>query len=233
MSTIAIITAAGKGVRIGAPVAKQFLPVLGKPLLWHTIKVFENCPGIDNIILVLPPDMVKIGRELFQTKGEFKKLWKVVAGGKTRQQSVSNGLRAIPEKYKIVVVHDGVRPLVNEDTIKEVIELAKEKGAAIAAMPANDTLKQVSADGCIIRTVERSLIWQAQTPQAFRAELLRRAFTEAQKDNFYGTDEASLVERLEEPVYIIKGASTNIKVTTPADLKLVEILLRYRYGDST
>ncbi|MDD5451684.1 MAG: 2-C-methyl-D-erythritol 4-phosphate cytidylyltransferase [Desulfovibrionales bacterium] len=233
MSAIAIITAAGKGVRIGATVAKQFLPVLGKSLLWHTIKVFENCPGIDNIILVLPPDMVKIGRELFQTKGEFKKLWKVVAGGKTRQQSVSNGLRAIPEKYKIVVVHDGVRPLVNEDTIKEVIELAKEKGAAIAAMPANDTLKQVSADGRILRTVERSLIWQAQTPQAFRVELLRRAFTEAQKDNFYGTDEASLVERLEAPVYIIKGASTNIKVTTPADLKLVEILLRYRYGDST
>ncbi|MEW6327137.1 MAG: 2-C-methyl-D-erythritol 4-phosphate cytidylyltransferase [Thermodesulfobacteriota bacterium] len=229
---MAIITAAGKGVRIGTAVAKQFLPVLEKPLLWHTIKVFENCPGIDNIILVLPPGMVKIGRELFQTKGEFKKLWKVVAGGKTRQDSVSNGLRAIPEKYKIVVVHDAVRPLVDEDTIKEAIELAKEKGAAIAAIPANDTLKHVSPDGCIVRTVERSLIWQAQTPQVFRVKLLREAFTEAQKDNFYGTDEASLVERLGRPVYIIKGASTNIKVTTPSDLKLVEILLRDRYGDS-
>lgn len=232
MSTIAIIATAGIGMRMGTAIAKQFLPVLGKPLIWHTIKVFENCSTIDNIILVLPPDMVSVGKELFQSSGEFQKLWDVVAGGKSRPESVNNGLRAIPEKCQIVVVHDGVRPLVDERTIKQTIEQAKEKGAAIAAIPASDTLKQVSADGLIFKTIERALIWQAQTPQSFRTELLRRAFAEAQKDRFQSTDEASLVERLGEPVYIVRGHPTNIKVTTPGDLKLVETLLKDRYENN-
>ncbi len=217
------------GIRMGVAIAKQFLPILGKPLVWHTIKVFENCPAVDNVTLVLPPDMVKMGQEQLQSPGEFRKLSRIVPGGETRQESVGNGLQAIPETSGIVVVHDGVRPLVDEQTIIETIEQAKQKGAAIVAIPANNTLKQVSAHRYIIRTIERTPIWHAQTPQAFRVELLRKAFAEARKDNFQGTDEASLVERLGEPVYVVNGDPRNIKVTTPADLRLVETLLKERY----
>lgn len=232
MGTVAIITAAGKGRRMGKAVAKQFLPVLGKPLIWHTIKVFENCSAVDDIILVLPADMLEVGKKQLQEPGEFKKLSGLVAGGKTRQDSVNNGLRAIPQKSRIVVVHDGVRPLIQESIISKTIEYAKEKGAAITAIPASDTLKQISTEGHIAKTVERAAIWQAQTPQAFRVELLKKAFAEAERDHFQGTDEAVLVERIAEPVYVVEGSPMNIKVTTPSDLKLVEILLRDRYEDA-
>ncbi len=209
---------------------KQFLPVLGKPLIWHTLAAFERCRAIDKIVLVLPPEMVQAGVDQFQTGGEFSKIACVVPGGKTRQESVGNGLRFVPAECRIVVVHDGVRPVVGEDIIVKTIEAAQEWGSAIAAIPVADTLKNVSDDGRISGTLERRHIWCAQTPQAFRLELLQRAYHESRTEALEATDEAALVERLGEPVYVVRGSSTNIKVTTPSDLKMVELLLREKYG---
>ncbi|MFH1147334.1 MAG: 2-C-methyl-D-erythritol 4-phosphate cytidylyltransferase [Pseudomonadota bacterium] len=227
MSNAAIITAAGQGIRMGLPVAKQFLPVLEKPLLWHTISVFETCPVIDDIILVLPPDMVETGRMQFPS--EFKKIKAVAAGGKTRQESVRNGLAEVSGESVIVAVHDGVRPLVDHELIIRTINLAKEKGAAIPAVPAGDTLKSVSEGGLIARTLDRTGIYCAQTPQCFRLNLLKKAFSQAAQDGTFSTDEAQLLERIGEAVYISHGDPLNIKITTPSDLKIAEILLKARY----
>lgn len=232
MITAAIITAAGQGMRMGMPVAKQFLPILGKPLIWHTIRVFEKTPAIDDIILVLPPETLDLSREYFGNEPDFKKIRQVISGGTFRQDSVRNGLNAVAERAQIVLVHDGVRPLVDEELIVRIIECAKENGAAIAAIPATNTLKRVSGKGRILETVPRDHLWCAQTPQAFRIELLRRAFAAIEGTPFQGTDEASLVERLGDPVHVVPGARTNIKVTTPFDLRLIEILLKERYDSA-
>lgn len=223
MKTLALITAAGKGLRMQSPIPKQYLLLGGRPILAQTLSVFEKCPDIDGVYVIVPQDQMEMVQRDIIEKYRFKKVLKVVRGGKTRQQSVYNGLKAIRSDCAIVVVHDGVRPLVRERLITESIQAARKHGAAVVGVPARDTIKRATA-GKKLKTLDREEIWMAQTPQSFQFPLLLKAYQKAEEDGFQGTDDAALVERLGHPVTLIQGDYTNIKITTPEDLALAETL---------
>lgn len=224
MKTIALITAGGKGQRMQSPTAKQFLLLAGKPILAWTIEVFEGCAAIDEIFVIAPPEeMEKVQTEILENF-QYKKVLKVVRGGRMRQQSVWNGLRAIKSDCSWVVVHDGVRPLINPLWIEAGLLEARETGAAIVAVPARDTVKRLTPKG-ELQTLPREEIWLAQTPQIFEFSLLCRAHRRANQEKFTGTDDASLVERLGQKVSLVPGDYGNIKITTPDDLKIAEMLI--------
>jgi 2-C-methyl-D-erythritol 4-phosphate cytidylyltransferase len=216
----AIIVAAGSGKRFGSETPKQFLEISGKPLIIHTLERFQSCPMIDRIILVLPPEKA----ENFPPNPSIPKLFKVVAGGKTRAESVLNGLKNVPQATEIVAVHDGARPLVSAAEISNCVEKAKETGAAILVAPVTDTIKEI-ADGKILQTIDRNQLRRALTPQCFRFDILQRAFESADLSES-ATDESFLVEKLGVAVSIVEGSAKNIKVTTQEDLALVESFLR-------
>ncbi len=223
MKTIALITAAGKGQRMQSPIPKQYLSLGGKPILAQTLQVFEECTAIDGIYVIVPQDqMDMVQREIIE-KYQFKKVLKVVRGGKIRQYSVWNGLKAIRSGCSIVVVHDGVRPLISRRLIAQSIEAAKKNGAAVVAVLARDTVKRTVA-GKKVQTLPREEIWLAQTPQTFQYPLLMNAYQKAHQDDILGTDDASLVERIGHPITLIMGDYSNIKITTPEDLVLAEAL---------
>ncbi len=220
----AIIVAAGQGMRFGAEKPKQFLEILGKPLIIHTLQKFENCPAIDEIILVLPFEEIENFGQIAE-KFNIKKLVKTVAGGAARAASVLNGLNAIDaESTEIVAVHDGARPLVSLEEITQTIEKAKKTGAACLAASLTDTIKEV-ADGKIVQTIDRAKLRRALTPQCFRYEILKRAFA-ANKIGEIVTDECFLAEKLGIEVSIVEGSAKNIKITTPEDFILAESLLK-------
>jgi 2-C-methyl-D-erythritol 4-phosphate cytidylyltransferase len=216
----AIIVAAGSGKRFGSKTPKQFLEIGGKPLIIHTLECFQSCPMIDRIILVLSPEKA----ENFPQIPSISKLSKIVAGGKTRAESVLNGLKNIPQKTEIVAVHDGARPLVSTEEISNCVEKAKETGGAILVAPVTDTIKEI-ADGKVLQTIDRRKLCRALTPQCFRFDILQRAFESVDLSES-ATDESFLVEKLGVAVSIVEGSARNIKVTTPEDLELVESFLR-------
>jgi len=215
----AIIAAAGRSERMSGR-DKLFAIVGGKPLLAHTLTAFDVCRGVDRVVLVLSPENMERGRELVAEAG-FSKVVVVCQGGERRQDSVRNGLEALAS-CQWVVVHDGARPLVTAELIERGLEAAKETGAAIAALPIRDTIKEVKPPGLIGRTLSRGQLWAAQTPQVFRYDILREAHQRAQGE---ATDDAALVEKLGYQVKVFEGSPRNIKVTTAADLALVEALL--------
>jgi len=221
---VAIIVAAGSGTRFGGATPKQFLEIGGKPLLIHTIEKFENCAAIDEIVLVLSLNEVAN----FQTIAEkFKltKLKKIVAGGKTRAESVFNGLNAVDtDSTEVVAVHDGARPFVSIEEIAVTIEKARQTGAACLVAVVTDTIKEV-ADGKIVQTIERTKLRRALTPQAFRFEILQKAFANADLSET-ATDECFLVEKLGYEIAVIEGSAKNIKITTREDWNLAEIFLK-------
>jgi 2-C-methyl-D-erythritol 4-phosphate cytidylyltransferase len=221
---IAIIVAGGSGSRFGSSVPKQFLPVRGKPLLAHTVERLRSSPRIVGTIIVLPRDDFPSAKErMVPFVGEGVTF---VSGGRCRQDSTWEGLSCVEvSDHGLVAVHDGARPLVDSAMIERVVEAAAEHGAAIVAQPVVETLKEVSVDGDVLRTVDRSRLFRAQTPQCFRVDLLRRAFESAMRDGFVGTDEAALVERLGERIRIVEGSEHNIKVTSPEDLARVDYYL--------
>ncbi|MGI8641716.1 MAG: 2-C-methyl-D-erythritol 4-phosphate cytidylyltransferase [Pyrinomonadaceae bacterium] len=224
----AIIVAAGQGKRFGAEKPKQFLEIHGKPLIIYTLQKFESCPLIDEIILVLPAQETESFTQTAK-KYNLKKLSKTVAGGKTRAASVLNGLNAIDAKSaEIVAVHDGARPLVSVEEITLTMEKAKETGAACLVANVTDTVKEV-ADGRIVQTIDRAKLRRALTPQCFRYEILKRAFTENRIGEIV-TDECFLVEKLGVEVSIVEGSARNIKITTPEDLVLAEVFFRQSNG---
>jgi 2-C-methyl-D-erythritol 4-phosphate cytidylyltransferase len=229
MRVIAIIPAAGAGRRMGSAVEKQFLHLRGIPILAHTLRVFDKSPKIDGIVLVVAPQQRQALEGEVLGPHPCEKLLRVIDGGAERQDSVANGLRAIPPECELVVVHDGVRPLVSIDLLEAVLEAAHHYGAAIAAIPAGDTVKQADSQK-VVATLERETIWLAQTPQIFRAKLLRRAYEKAARDQTVVTDDAALVERIGVTVHLVHGSPENIKVTTPADLLLAEAILAGREG---
>lgn len=229
MRVIAIIPAAGAGRRMGSVVEKQFLHLRGIPILAHTLRVFDKSPKIDGIVLVVAPQQRQALEGEVLGPHPCEKLLRVIDGGAERQDSVANGLRAIPPDCELVVVHDGVRPLVSIDLLEAVLEAAHHYGAAIAAIPAGDTVKQADSQK-VVATLERETIWLAQTPQIFRAKLLRRAYEKAARDQAVVTDDAALVERIGVTVHLVHGSPENIKVTTPADLLLAEAILAGREG---
>jgi 2-C-methyl-D-erythritol 4-phosphate cytidylyltransferase len=215
----AIIAAAGRSERMGGR-DKLFAVVGGKPLLAHTLIAFDVCRGVDRVVLVLSPESMERGRELVAEAG-LGKVAAVCQGGERRQDSVCNGLEALAS-CQWVVVHDGARPLVTAGLIERGLEAAKETGAAIAALPIAETVKEVEPPGLIGRTLSRGQLWAAQTPQVFRYDILREAHQRAQGE---ATDDAALVEKAGYRVKVFEGSSRNIKVTTAADLAIVEALL--------
>lgn len=239
MKVIAIIPAAGLGTRmaaaetaprsrVGKGPSKQFAELHGAPILVHTLRKFAASPAVGEIYVALR----KAEAEPFQARLEKEGLGgkvRLVEGGEHRQQSVANALAAVnASPDDIILVHDAVRPLVDEEIIENVIQGAERHGAAIAGLPAVDTVKQVerSADSAIITaTVPRERVVLAQTPQGFRFSVLKKAFDEASADGFVGTDEASLVERSGHEVAVVMGSARNLKITTPADLELAEFYL--------
>ncbi|OGP90372.1 MAG: 2-C-methyl-D-erythritol 4-phosphate cytidylyltransferase [Deltaproteobacteria bacterium RBG_16_48_10] len=226
MKSAALIVSAGKGYRFSGEKKKQFLTLAGKPILCHTLEKFETCPSIDLIQLVVgQEDMDYTLKEIVEAYG-YRKISQIVPGGKVRQESVKNGIDTLAREVDIVVIHDGVRPFVTHKMIEESIQTAKQSKAAVVAMPVKETIKMVGPDQTILKTLDRESLWQIQTPQTFRADVIRKALHKAAEDGFIGTDDASLVERIGIKVYILPGSYHNIKITTPEDLILASLLLQ-------
>ncbi|MGD2098821.1 MAG: 2-C-methyl-D-erythritol 4-phosphate cytidylyltransferase [Desulfobacterales bacterium] len=222
----AIIVAAGKGLRMQNSRRKQYIMLEGKPVLAHTLRAFNRCDPIDRMIVVLPVEELEFCRREIVPAAGVKKKIELVTGGIRRQDSVYNGLSAIKSDEGLVLIHDGVRPFVRQEHLLACIEGAEKQGACILGLPAFDTVKQVNASNEIVQTRSRDALWLAQTPQTFEIKLIKRAHARAKKDNFSGTDDASLVERIGTTVKIIPGSRSNIKITHPEDLKLARALLQ-------
>lgn len=219
----AIIVAAGNGTRFGSAVPKQFLEILGKPLLIHTLERFEECAAVDEIILVLSSREIENFRPLAD-KFHIEKLSRIISGGETRAASVYNGLKVIDKSAKIIAVHDGARPLVLSEEIVETIKKADETGAACLVAAVTDTIKEV-ANGAIVGTIDRANLRRALTPQCFRYEILKQAFENADL-SAAATDECFLVEKAGYKISIVEGSAKNIKITTREDLAWAENLLK-------
>lgn len=232
MKVAAIIPAAGVGRRMQQNTPKQYLTLGGRPILATTLAIFEKMPEITEITVVAQPAALDFCQNRVIAPFGFKKVLRLVPGGKERQDSVYNALKVLHRQndWDLILVHDGVRPFVTPDEVRRVIRAAGKHGAAILALPAQDTVKKVNQEGRIQKTLKRQDIWLAQTPQAFRAAIIWRAFVEAYAREFYGTDEASLVEALGVPVMVEAGSPLNIKVTTPEDLVMAEAIHEFREG---
>ncbi|MEN3331990.1 MAG: 2-C-methyl-D-erythritol 4-phosphate cytidylyltransferase [Blastocatellia bacterium] len=220
---IAVIPAAGIGARMQADRAKQMLELTGVPLLVHTLRRFEACEAVHQVILVLQPNLTSDALALI-SRHKLKKIARVVGGGAERQDSVYRGLQVIkPETAGIVAVHDAVRPFVRPEEIRLVIERAEATGAALMALAATDTIKQVHR-GRVQRTLDRKRIYHAQTPQAFRYEIIKAAYDRAYAEGYAATDDAQLVERAGHRVSVVEGSPINIKITRPLDLRIAEAI---------
>ena len=223
---VAIIAAAGQGERLGGKRAKQFLELAGTPIIIHTLKRFEQCAAIQEVFVVLPARDAASFLTLAANHGLQRKLTRVVTGGATRAESVWRGLQAVrPATAEIVAVHDGVRPFVTPEEISRTVEAARATGAAILTAPATDTIKEVE-NGQVRRTLVRTALRHALTPQCFRYALLRRAYEEAGDLSADITDDSALVERLGAPITVVEGDARNIKITRRADIALAEIILK-------
>ncbi len=226
MISYAIVLAAGCGRRMGADRPKQFMDLAGKPVLAHTLEAFEQAGSIDRVVLVAPPEQV--GRcEAFVKTWGGRKVSAVVPGGVARQDSVAEGLKAVGDEAGVVAVHDAARPLVLPEQIDAVVGEARETGAAVLGTRVTDTVKEVAGER-VLKTLDRSRLWSVQTPQAFQADLIRRAHREAARSGYVGTDDTALVERLNAPVRVVEGRRDNLKITTPEDLQVAGDILRRR-----
>ncbi len=223
MSVLAIIPAAGVGVRMGGGTPKQFLSLEGVPIFVHTLRKFAASDAIDEIFLALrAEDMERAGTDV--DREHFSKPVRLVCGGATRQETVARALAEAPPATELVVVHDAVRPFIELEMIQRVLEAARKDGAAILGIPSVDTVKQVERHA-ILGTIPRERIVLAQTPQAFRYDIIQEAFGRAAADGFNGTDESSLVERLGYTVTVLMGSDRNIKITKPSDLPLARLYI--------
>lgn len=220
----AIIPAAGKGTRMGTPISKQFLKLNSKEIIVYTLEKFEQCEEIDEIIVVTGKETITYIKNLVETY-HLNKVSKIVEGGKERQDSVYSGIQNVNKNVNIILVHDGVRPFVNQSDIRKTIEIAEKQGACILGVPTKDTIKICAANQDVVRTPERKTLWSIQTPQTFQKEILMCAYTKAYEDGFVGTDEAMLVERLGIPVKVVEGSYDNIKITTKEDLYVAQAFL--------
>jgi 2-C-methyl-D-erythritol 4-phosphate cytidylyltransferase len=226
MRVTALIPAAGMGKRMGAGINKQYLHLAGKPILAHTLAVFEAAPFVDDVYLIIPHDEIAYCRENVVERYGFNKVRKIVPGGSERQHSVRNGLLALDlAADDIVIIHDGVRPFVPVAIIEQSVATARSHDGALVAVPVKDTVKVVR-DGLVLETPPRETLWLAQTPQTFRYGIIRDAYEAAEDAGWLGTDDASLVERLGKSVRIVPGVYGNFKITTPEDLVLAEAFLR-------
>ena len=225
----AIFPAAGKGKRMQAGMNKVLVELEGMPILVRALARFSRCQAVDRLVVVVAAHEVDFVTDMLTgADREFGlKPWQVTAGGSERQYSVWNGIQAVQGAADddIILVHDAARPLVSEKTILETIRVAEAKGAAIAAVPAKNTIKLCNAAGEVVETPDRSRLWEVQTPQGFRRDILVRANQQAMAESFLGTDDASLVERLGQKVFIVESDYRNIKLTTPEDMVIAKAFL--------
>jgi len=223
----AIVPAAGGGTRLAAPLPKQYLPLAGVPMLVRTLQALLRSRRVDSLILVVPPGQEERCRtEILEPFG--LDVDPMIPGGADRQASVYAGLLRAPVATDLILVHDGARPLVTTALIHAAVAAAAEVGAAVVAVPVTDTIKMADPDGRVVESPPRGRLWAAQTPQVFRAALLRQAHEAALRDGFRGTDDSALVERLGHPVQLVAGSPENLKITTTADLVLADQILRAR-----
>ena len=217
-----IIPASGTGTRLGASIPKQFLELNGEPILKRTISVFQKLDIIDEIIVTVP-----IGYTQTVVNYGFSKVHHIIDGGTSRASSVYLALQYMPEDTGIVLIHDGVRPFINDELVQAVVSAVKINDAAIACIPVTDTIKETDAIGKITKTPNRNNLWRAQTPQGFTYDLINNAYQQAEKDGILDkiTDDAMLVERIGVPVYIVPSTPKNIKITTAEDLIIARAFL--------
>ncbi|WP_091663786.1 2-C-methyl-D-erythritol 4-phosphate cytidylyltransferase [Alteribacillus iranensis] len=222
-----IIPAAGQGKRMKAGKNKQFLTIEGQPLIVHTVAIFANDPVCKQIVVVASPsDLADMEDLLDKWRLKSDKVT-IALGGAERQDSVYSGLKKLATPTTVILVHDGARPFVTRKDIYKLTETAYENGAAVLGVPVKDTIKTVS-DGMIQQTLDRNTLWAIQTPQAFHYDMLVKAYEEANNTSFYGTDDASLVERLGSRIHITEGSYDNIKITTPEDIPVAKAILNKR-----
>ncbi len=226
MRVNAVIVAAGEGKRMGGKIPKPFLPLGGRPLILHTLSRFV-ASQVGKVVLVAARSEISRCQELIRSDPNLSGLEFVFqSGGPRRQDSVSQGLGRLDTDCEVVVIHDGVRPFVSPRLIDRCVEEAFQKGAVVVGVPVRDTIKVVSADRRVRETPSRDSLWEIQTPQAFRTEIIREAFRHAARDGTEATDDAMLVERLGKSVVLLEGQRMNIKITVPEDLLFAEALLR-------
>jgi len=220
-----IIVAAGKSERVGPHVDKVFLNLGSQPVLAYSLNAFEKCPDIDGVILVVRKDRIEAARGMVQMFG-FAKVKKIIAGGPTRQISVCNGLSKLSDDVKIVAIHDGARPCITPILVSEIVKAAKRYGSGVAAVKITDTVKEVEKGLIVQRTVDRLKLWAVQTPQAFRRDLLTKAFQVVRRKRLTVTDDAAAVELVCKDVHLVPAPLSNIKITTADDLNLAVALLK-------
>jgi 2-C-methyl-D-erythritol 4-phosphate cytidylyltransferase len=229
MRVNAVVVAAGNGTRMGGKVRKPFLPLAGSPLILHTLERFAQCRTVCKLIVVVAGEDLPRCREVVRGAPQLRALeCEFQAGGQRRQDSVREGLSRLDVDCEVVVIHDGARPLVSPALIDRCVEAAMAEGAVVVGVPARNTIKFVTTDRLVSKTPTREMLWEIQTPQAFRVEIAREAHRRAVADRAEGTDDAALVERLGKPVAVLDGERTNIKITFPEDLIVAEALLSGR-----
>jgi 2-C-methyl-D-erythritol 4-phosphate cytidylyltransferase len=228
MRTVAIILAGGTGKRMGSGTNKQFLLLGNKPVIVHTLQVFEECRAVDGIYLVVNrKDLPTVQEEIIGVY-RFNKLLKLVVGGRLRQDSVRNGLEAVESPCDTVVIHDGARPFVTPAFIEKTILLMEMFDAVIPALPVKDTVKVVSKDGFVVKTLERDSLWHVQTPQTFKFDMIAKAYRDGMAKKLYGYDDATFLEHAGKQVKVIEGSPYNIKLTTPDDLVTARGILAFK-----
>jgi 2-C-methyl-D-erythritol 4-phosphate cytidylyltransferase len=228
LSVFAIIAAAGDSRRFGGRVRKPYVRLGRDPILLHSVRRLARIPSIRKMVILVNPEDEAMVRRRFLPRLRRYRVEEIVVGGRTRQESVQNGLAHVPPDADLVLIHDAVRPLVPEAMIEETIRVANKVGAAILAAPVKATLKRAGMDRLIRTTIPRDDLWAAQTPQVFRRGLLLEAYLKAKADRFHSTDDAALVEYLGQPVAIVEGDDGNIKITTREDLRIAKALLAAR-----
>jgi 2-C-methyl-D-erythritol 4-phosphate cytidylyltransferase len=227
MKTVAIIVAAGEGKRLGQSDPKAYVPLGGRPMLLRTLDKFCAARHVGGLIVVAAaPELARCEALLRGAAFVQGRAWIMQSGGATRQQSVKRGLAKVAADTDIVAIHDAARPFVSPALIDRCIEAAYERGAAVAGLPARDTIKIVSAQRWVQSTPERNSLWEIQTPQAFRSQMILEAHERAALHEIEATDDAVLVERMGLPVYVVEGERTNFKITLPDDLVFAEALIR-------
>ncbi|MGL4796499.1 MAG: 2-C-methyl-D-erythritol 4-phosphate cytidylyltransferase [Paraclostridium sp.] len=212
-----IIVAAGSGSRMKRDINKQFIKLEGKEIIVHTLEKFYKNEYIDDIVVVIKESEEEYFKENIINKYGFDNI-KLAHGGKERQDSVYNGINMLNKKCDIVLVHDGARPFVSEKIIRKSIDEARENNAVVVGVPVKDTIKVVDKEGNIVDTPKRDLLWSVQTPQSFKYEVITKAYENAYNNNYYGTDDAMLVERIGYNIKMVEGSYDNIKITTEEDL---------------
>ena len=232
MRTLAIVLAGGAGKRMGSSTSKQFLLLDNKPILVHTLQVFQECKPVDGIYLVVNHrDLPLIQEEILETY-HFSKIMKLVIGGRLRQDSVRNGLEAIDESCDVVIIHDAARPFVSPAFVEKSIFLMEMFDAVVPGIPARDTIKVISKEGFVLKTLERDALWHIQTPQTFKYDLIAKAYREGMAKKLCGYDDSTFMEYLGKKVKVVEGSPYNIKITTPEDLLIARGILAQLKGNA-